>query len=82
MCIGDYGMDIYMIGYYVQIAIRVILYSMLNVNVHICSASMFIFAIIIPIPLSKYIIRKFKLTNAVMLGNFKSLKRKNKYEKA
>ncbi len=82
MCIGNYGMDIYMIGYYVQIAIRVVLYSMLGVNAHICSLAMFVLAIIVPIPISKYIIRKFKLTNAVMLGNFKSLKRKKENEKA
>lgn len=82
MCIGDYGMDIYMIGYYVQIAMRVVLFSMLGLNAHICSFAMFILAIIVPIPVSKYIIRKFKLTNAVMLGNFKSLKRKKDNEKA
>lgn len=82
MCIGNYGMDIYMIGYYVQIAIRVVLYSILGLNGHICSFAMFILAIIMPIPISKYIIRKFKLTSAIMLGNFKSLKRTKENEKA
>lgn len=82
MLIGNYGMDIYMLGYYVQIAIRVILYSILEVNVYICSFAMFIFPVIVTIPISKYIVRKLKITRAVMLGDFKPLQRKKENEKA
>ena len=75
MCIGNYGMDIYMLGYYVQIAIRVVFYTILGLNVHICSFAMFIFPLIISIPVSKYIVRKFKITRAIMLGDFKPLQK-------
>lgn len=67
--IGNYGMDIYMIGYYVQIVIRVILYSMLKVNITICSVLMFICSIILPIIISKCIVRKFKITRILVLGD-------------
>ena len=67
--IGNYGMDIYMIGYYVQIVIRVVLYSMLKVNVTVCSVLMFICSIILPIIISKYIVRKFRITRILVLGD-------------
>lgn len=82
MMIGNYGMDIYMLGYYIQIAIRVVFYTILGLNIYICSFAMFIFPIFITIPISKYIVRKFKITRAVMLGDFKTLKGKVKNEKA
>lgn len=82
MCIGNYGMDIYMLGYYVQIAIRVVFYTILGVNVHICSFAMFIFPLIVTIPASKFIVRKLKITSAIMLGDFKPLQRKKENEKA
>ncbi len=68
--IGDYGMDIYLIGYYVQIAIRVVLGQMLGAPDVLCSVLMLVFGLLAPIPISKYIIRKFRLTSAVMLGAF------------
>lgn len=74
MCIGNYGMDIYMIGYYVQITLRVVLLSMLGIPYVIYSIIIFILGLVLPIPISKYIVRKFKITRALVLGDFKNKK--------
>ena len=73
--IGNYGMDIYMIGYYVQISIRVVCGSMLHMPYIIYSLLMCIAGLLVPIPVSKYIIRKFKITRALMLGDFSKSKK-------
>ena len=74
MCIGNYGMDIYMIGYYVQITLRVVLMSMLSLPYLAYALPMCIFGLLLPIPISKYFVRKFRITRALMLGNFKKEK--------
>ncbi len=71
MTIGNYGMDIYLIGYYVQITLRVLLKSMLGLPYLVYSLSMCIFGLLLPIPISKYIVRKFRITRALMLGDYK-----------
>lgn len=70
MTMGSYGMDIYVLGYYVQIAIRVIFAQIFGLPVWIYSPMMLIFGLVLPIPISKYFVRKFKLTSALMLGSF------------
>ncbi|MGN0521523.1 MAG: acyltransferase family protein [Eubacterium sp.] len=72
MTIGFYGMDIYMIGYYIQISIRVIFGSMLGLPITVYTLLMFIFGLLLPIPISKYIVRKIKLTRILILGDFSS----------
>lgn len=74
--IGNYGMDIYMIGYYVQIAIRVVFGSMLGLPYIFYSLCMFVFGLVLPIPISKYIVRKIKILRILVLGDF-SNKNKN-----
>lgn len=71
MCIGNYGMDIYVIGYYVQIALRVVLYSMLGLPYIAYSICALAFGLLLPIPISKYIVRRFKITRVLVLGNYK-----------
>lgn len=68
--VGNYGMDIYMIGYYVQITLRVVLMSMLDLPYLFYSMMMCIGGLLLPIPISKYIVRRFRITRALMLGNF------------
>lgn len=68
--IGSYSMDIYMIGYYVQIALRVILKSMLGTPYIVYSLCMMIFGLILPIPISKYIVRKVRLFRILCLGDY------------
>lgn len=70
--IGNYGMDIYMIGYYVQISLRVVLNSMLGLPYLVYSICMMVFGLLLPIPISKYIVRRFKITRALVLGDFKN----------
>ena len=78
MTIGDYGMDIYLIGYYVQITLRVVLKSMLGLPYVIYSVAMCIFGLLLPIPISKYIIRKFRISRILALGDYS---KKSKEEK-
>lgn len=75
MVVGDYGMDIYMIGYYVQIAIRVVCGSMLQMPYLVYSILMCVLGLVLPIPISKYIIRKLKITRMLMLGDFSKVKK-------
>lgn len=79
-CIGNYGMDIYMIGYYVQISLRVVLGSMLGLPYLLYSTCMFVFGLILPIPLSKYIVRKVKLFRILVLGDFSQKKKETEIE--
>lgn len=72
--IGNYGMDIYMIGYYVQISIRVVFGSMLGLPYLFYSICMFIFGLVLPIPISKYIVRKIKILRILVLGDFSKKK--------
>lgn len=77
MTIGNYGMDIYLIGYYVQIGLRVVLKSMLGLPYIVYSLSMFIFGLLLPIPISKYFVRKFRITRILALGDYKKSKPKD-----
>ncbi len=67
---GKYGMDIYMLGYYVQTAIRVVLGTMLGAPYIVYSLLMCVLGLLLPIPISKYIVRKIKLAKMLMLGEF------------
>ncbi len=69
--VGNYGMDIYMLGYYVQITLRVVLMSLLGLPYLVYSLAMCICGLLLPIPISKYFVRKFRLTRALLLGDFK-----------
>lgn len=75
--IGNYGMDIYMIGYYVQVPIRVVLGSMLGLPYIIYGMCMLIFGLVLPIPISKYIVRKIPLLKMLVLGDFSKRKKSN-----
>lgn len=76
MVIGNYGMDIYLLGYFVQISIRVVFGAMLGAPYYLYSVMMFIFGLLLPIPVSKYIVRKVGVLKAVLLGDFPKKKEK------
>jgi len=82
MTIGKYGMDIYMLGYYVQITLRVVLMSMLGLPYAVYSAAMCICGLLVPIPISKYIIRKFRITRLLVLGDYSKKEVKQDEQKA
>lgn len=79
MVIGSYGMDIYVLGYFVQIPIRVVLGSMLGAPYYLYTTLMFVLGLLLPIPVSKYIIRKVGVFRALFLGDFS--KKKNTQNK-
>lgn len=66
--IGFYGMDIYMIGYYVQQAVYVILGKILGIDYVIYSGCMCIAGLILPIVISKYIVKKNSVLSFLILG--------------
>lgn len=68
MLFGDYGMDIYMIGYYAQQAIYVIFGKILGCNYLIYACLMLILGLIVPIVVSKYIVRKNRVLSMLVLG--------------
>lgn len=68
MLLGDYGMDIYMIGYYVQQAIYVVLGEILGVEYLIYAWCMLFLGLIVPIIVSKQFIRKNHILSLLVLG--------------
>ena len=68
MVLGDYGMDIYMIGYYVQQAIFVVCGKILGFDYLVYAWMMLIFGLIVPIILSKYIVRNNRILSTLILG--------------
>ena len=68
MLLGDYGMDIYMIGYYVQQAIFVVCGKILGFDYLVYAWMMLIFGLIAPIFLSKYVVRKNHMLSTLILG--------------
>lgn len=68
MLLGDYGMDIYMIGYYVQQVLYVFMGKMLKMDYLVYAWCMCIFGLIVPVFISKYIIRKNKVLSFLILG--------------
>ena len=71
MSVGKYGMDIYMIGYYVQQSIFVVMGKMLGINYYIYAWCMCILGLILPIVISKYIVRKSRVLSFLILGQQK-----------
>lgn len=68
MLLGNYGMDIYMIGYYIQQAIFVICGRILGFNYLIYAWLMMILGLIVPVILSKYIVRRNRMLSMLILG--------------
>lgn len=68
---GNYSYDIYLISYFVQIPIRVIFDSILNMPYYFVVILMLVLGGIIPYFVCKYIIRKIPIANKILLGNWK-----------
>lgn len=66
--LGKYSYDIYLISYFIQIPIRIVLFNKMNFNYNFVVFSMFTFGLILPIWISKYIIRKNKIFKLLILG--------------
>lgn len=66
--LSDYTMDIYIFHRITIVAARMVLWSVLHVNYYICSIMMFVFGILLPIMVSKFIIRKVPIFRLLLLG--------------
>lgn len=66
--IGNYGMDIYVMANAIQVIVRIVFLKVLGVSSIICCLLSTVLGICVPIILSKYIIRRFKLTRKLVLG--------------
>lgn len=66
--IGGWGMDIYMIGYYVQQSIYVILGKILHMDYLVYAWCMLILGLIAPIIISKSVVRRNKILALLILG--------------
>lgn len=69
--LGSYSYDIYLISYFVQIPIRVIFWTIVDLSYWIVVSLMFILGTILPLMISRKFVRNIPITNALLLGNFK-----------
>jgi fucose 4-O-acetylase-like acetyltransferase len=69
--ISDFSYDIYLISWFVQVPIRVILFTKMNLNYNFVVVNMFIWGLVIPYIISKFVIRKINILNIILLGNYK-----------
>ncbi|MGM9552426.1 MAG: acyltransferase family protein [Clostridia bacterium] len=68
--VGKYGMDIYIMANLVQVLIRSVFLNRLHLPGIACFFMSVIFGVSIPILVSKYIVRKFRITRILVLGDF------------
>ncbi len=66
--LGTYTMDVYVLHGIVMVAIRIALWSILKLNYYVCTISMLAGGLFIPIIISKYILRRFKILKLLFLG--------------
>lgn len=69
--IGSYSYDIYMISYFVQVPIRVVCWRILGFNYWITVACMFVFGLVVPYFVSKYIIRRVPVFRKLFIGDWR-----------
>lgn len=68
--VGKYGMDVYIMANIVQVLIRSIFLNRLHFPGIICFFMSVILGIALPILVSKYIVRRFKITKIMILGDY------------
>ena len=68
---GLYSMDIYILHEPVMTVVRLVLWNRLGLNYILCTAVVFLCALCIPIPVSKWIIRKIKPLRILLLGEMR-----------
>lgn len=80
--IARYGMDIYIIGYFIQESLRIIIVSILGYNFYIYSILGFVSIILGSVFISKFIVRRIPILRLMFLGIDKNFEFKKclKYE--
>ena len=71
--VGKYGMDIYMLANFVQVAVRIFYKLIPSLNIYLVLFASFVCGITIPIIISKFIIRKSNLLSILVLGERKKV---------
>ena len=69
--IGQYSMDIYIMANLVQVMVRTVFLYKIQLPPVVCCIISTVFGIVLPIFVSKYIVRKMMITRALVLGDFK-----------
>lgn len=65
---GKYSMDIYILSDLIATAFRILFWGILGWNYLLCTLICFIVSMFLPIPVSKYIIKKVKVFRLLVLG--------------
>lgn len=65
---GAYSMDIYILSDLIATAFRILLWGIIGIHYIPCTVICFIVSILLPVPISKYIIRRIKLLKLLILG--------------
>lgn len=73
--LGKYTMDIYIFHGILMVVVRIVFYSILGWNYYLCCVMMLLVGIVLPIIISKYIVRRVPLMRTLFLGDFKKYKR-------
>ncbi len=69
--LGTYSYEIYLLSYFVQVSIRVVLWTIIKIPYGIVVGLMFVCGAIIPYLLSKYILKKNTLLKRLFIGDWK-----------
>jgi len=67
---GKYSYDIYVLSYFVQVPIRVVLWRIFGMNYWVIVALMFVGGFLVPVLVSKYIIRKNSVLRKLLIGDW------------
>ena len=69
LCIaGKYSMDIYIFHVIVMVMFRIPLYSIMKINFYVCTLILFAAGVILPVIISRFIIRRSKILKLLLLG--------------
>ena len=68
LLVGLYSMDIYILHEPVMTVVRLLLWNRLGLNYILCTLLIFLCALCIPIPVSKWVIRKIRPLRLLLLG--------------
>ena len=68
LTLGLFSMDIYILHEPIMTVLKLVLWNKLGWNYRLCTLIIFLAALCLPIPLSKWIIRKVKLLRILLIG--------------
>lgn len=66
--VGSHSMDIYILHEPVMTAVRIVTWNIMGLHYAVCIGILFFTALLIPIPLSRFVIRKSRVLNLLFLG--------------